>query len=181
VHSSGWTTLEYELRPGTGEYPHVGVTFDYPESKIAGMRWLGRGPYRVWKNRLDGVTYDVWEKKANDAITGAKWEYPEFRGHHADLYWTTIQTTELPITIVSETEGLFLRMLTPTPAADPRSSAVTFPDGNISLLHGITAIGTKFNPPETLGPASEPNRVNGRTGRYQAHVSLYFGEPGDAR
>lgn len=176
VHASGWASLEYELRPGTGEHAHLGVTFDYPETQVTAMRWLGRGPYRVWKNRLDGVTHDVWMKKANDAVTGAVWEYPEFRGHHADLYWARIETTELPITIVSETAGLFLRMLTPTPAADPRSSAVTFPDGNISLLHGITAIGTKFNPPATLGPASQPNLVNGRTGRYDGRVHFFFGD-----
>jgi hypothetical protein len=118
----------------------------------------------------------VWEKKANDAVTGVKWDYPEFRGHHADLYWATIQTTEAPITIVSETSGLFLRMLTPTAPPDPRSAAVTFPDGNISLLHAVTAIGTKFNPPETLGPASQMTRVNGRTGRYTAMVHFWFGE-----
>jgi hypothetical protein len=175
VRASGWTTLEYEVRPGSGEYPHLGVTFDYPEDKVTGMRWLGRGPYRVWKNRLDGVTHDVWEKKANDAVTGVKWEYPEFRGHHADLYWATIETTEIPITIVSETPGLFLRVLTPPPAPDPRHTAVVFPDGAISLLHGITPIGTKFNPPANLGPQSQMNRANGRTARYRGHVHVLFG------
>jgi hypothetical protein len=179
ARASGWTTLEYELRPGNGEYPHLGVTFDYPEEQVTGMRWLGRGPHRVWKNRLDGVTHDVWEKKANDGVTGVKWEYPEFRGHHADIYWATIQTTEAPITIVSETPRLFLRMLTPTPAPDPRNTAVTFPDGNISFLHAITPIGTKFNPPANLGPMSQSNRVNGRTGRYAARVHLLFGGTGD--
>jgi hypothetical protein len=109
-----------------------------------------------------------------------KWEYPEFRGHHADVYWATIQTTEAPITIVSETPGLFLRMLTPTPAPDPRNTAVTFPDGNISLLHGITPIGTKFNPPANLGPMSQLNRVNGRTGRYHGRVHIYFGNTAPA-
>jgi hypothetical protein len=177
VRASGWTTLDYELRPRSGEYPHLGVTFDYPEDEVTGLRWLGRGPYRVWKNRLDGVTHGVWEKKANDAVTGVKWEYPEFRGHHADLYWATVQTTETPITVVSETPGLFLRVLTPTPAADPRSSAVTFPDGNISFLHAITPIGTKFNPPANLGPASQMNRVNGRTARYVGRLHLSFGGP----
>jgi hypothetical protein len=176
VHGSGWTSLEYELRPRSGEHAHLGVTFDYPENQVTGMRWLGRGPYRVWKNRLDGVTHDVWTKKANDGVTGAVWDYPEFRGHHADLFWATIETSETPITVVSETAGLFLRLLTPTPAADPRNTAVAFPDGNISLLHAITAIGTKFNAPARLGPASQPNLVNGRTARYNGLLHFYFGE-----
>ena len=177
VHGSGWASLDYDLRPGGGEHVHVGVTFDYPEDRVTGMRWLGKGPYRVWKNRLDGVTYDVWSKDANDAVTGAVWQYPEFRGHHADIYWATIHTSEMPLTMVSETEGMFLHMLTPTPPADPRNTAVTFPDGSISLLHGITPIGTKFHPAERLGPASRPNLVNGRTGRYAGRVHFFFGAP----
>lgn len=176
VEASGWTTLEYELRPGGSEHAHIGVTFDYPEAQVTGMRWLGRGPYRVWKNRMDGVEYDVWQKQANDGVTGVVWQYPEFRGHHADVYWATIHTTEVPITIASDIEGLFLRVLTPTPPPDPRSSAVAFPEGNISLLHAITPIGTKFNPADTLGPSGHLNRVNGRTSRYGGRVHFYFGE-----
>ena len=30
----------------------LGLTFDYPEAVVDSVRWVGRGPYRVWKNRL---------------------------------------------------------------------------------------------------------------------------------
>jgi hypothetical protein len=180
MSGAGWLSLDYRLRPPAGPAEYVGLTFDYPAKNVTGMRWLGRGPYRVWRNRLDGVTFDVWEKAANDAQTGAVWEYPEFRGHHADLYWATLGTTEQPITIVSETEGLFLRVLTPTFPKDSRTTVVPFPDGDLSLLHGIAAIGTKFQPASALGPSGQPNLVNGRTGFYDGRVQLFFGAPGAA-
>ena len=32
----------------------LGVRFDIPESDVTAKRWLGKGPYRVWQNRLEG-------------------------------------------------------------------------------------------------------------------------------
>src|ERR1019366_5080993 len=32
----------------------IGVNFDYPESAMKSIRWLGRGPYRVRQNCLEG-------------------------------------------------------------------------------------------------------------------------------
>lgn len=31
---------------------NLGLTFSYPEQACTGMRWMGRGPYRVWKTAL---------------------------------------------------------------------------------------------------------------------------------
>ncbi|MCD8261504.1 MAG: beta-galactosidase, partial [Bacteroides sp.] len=45
---------------------NFGITFSYPEEDVAGMRWMGRGPYRVWKNRIKGTNYNIWEKEYNN-------------------------------------------------------------------------------------------------------------------
>ena len=48
------------------------------------MKWMGRGPYRVWKNRIPGTNYGVWHKEYNNTITGESFEnlvYPEFKGY----------------------------------------------------------------------------------------------------
>ena len=53
------------------------------------MRWMGRGPYRVWKNRIAGTRYGIWQKDYNNTITGESYEnliYPEFKGYHAHLF-----------------------------------------------------------------------------------------------
>jgi len=172
LQPNGWLRLDYEYELA-GDQPYPGVTFDYPEGKVKGMRWLGRGPYRVWKNRLGGMTHNVWTKPYNDTKTGASWQYPEFKGFHADMYWAVIDTEDGPLTVVTEDEGLFLRMLTPAYGQDPRHAAVKFPPGAISFLHGIAPIGTKFNKPENLGPQGEPNRP---AGRYKGTLYFHFGQ-----
>ena len=180
LQANGWLKLDYayRLRPGPRDY--LGVTFDYPDSLVTGMRWLGRGPYRVWKNRPGGVEYDVWHKAYNDASTGSDWTYPEFKGFHENLYWATLETRELPITIVTSTDDLFLRVLTPReltePGAEPRSAHVVFPAGDISFLHGIIPIGTKFDPATSHGPSGQQNLVprNGRT--YEGAIWFRFGQ-----
>ena len=70
----------------------LGLTFSYPEKNCSGMKWMGRGPYRVWKNRIPGTNYGVWHKEYNNTITGESFEnlvYPEFKAYHANMYWAT--------------------------------------------------------------------------------------------
>ena len=161
----GWLTLEYELRVPGGSHSYFGVTFDAPADQITDMRWLGRGPYRVWKNRIDGQGIGVWTNAANDTVTGESWVYPEFRGFFADLYWATIGTRSAPMTVVAESAGLYLRLLTPSQPSDPRFTAVPFPEGDLSFMHAIPPIGSKFHAAAAYGPESQMNLVNGRTGR----------------
>jgi len=175
VRPGGWLTLDYELRVPGGSYPYFGITFDAPADQVTDMRWLGRGPYRVWKNRLDGQGFDVWANAANDTATGESWVYPEFRGFFADMYWATIGTRSQPVTVVFETPGLFLRMLTPHNPVDPRFTAVAFPEGDISVMHAIPPIGTKFHAAAAYGPESQMNLVNGRTGTYTGTLHFAFG------
>jgi hypothetical protein len=181
LDGSGWLELSYRY-VNPGRHAHLGVTFDYPESQVTGMRWLGRGPYRVWKNRIQGTSYDVWQKAYNDTRTGADWTYPEFKGHHANFYWAVLETKELPITVVSDTEDLFLRVLTPRYGDSPTFTAVAFPEGDISFLHAIAPIGTKFAGPETMGPESQPNESVAdhplqRMGGYEGRLFFRFGPP----
>jgi len=154
----GWLELSYRYTHG-GELDHMGVTFDFPEAQVSSVRWLGRGPYRVWKNRMRGMTFDVWSKPYNDAITGMRWQYPEFKGHHANLYWAELESDVGPLTIVSGAEDLFLRLFTPADGVDPLHTSVEFPPGDISFLNAIPPIGTKFHPADALGPQGQPNRA----------------------
>ena len=123
------------------------------------MRWMGRGPYRVWKNRLKGPQLGVWQKKYNNTITGESWDYPEFKGWHSELYWVTVQNSEADFRVYAGTDKLFLGMLPPGRPAGA-SNAFThppFPAGNIGFMHAIPAIGTKFQSAELMGPQSRKN------------------------
>jgi hypothetical protein len=151
----------------------MGITFNYPESKIIGMKYLGRGPYRVWKNRLKGQQLGVWEKAYNNTVTGESWNYPEFKGWHSDLYWVRLQNNEGDFTVYTDQQNIFLEMLQPQKAkAAPNDyTAPPFPQGNIGFMHAISAIGTKFNQPKVLGPQSQKNV---RQGNMPLKGELYF-------
>ena len=151
----------------------MGITFNYPEEKIKGMKWMGRGPYRVWKNRLKGQQFGVWEKAYNNTITGESWNYPEFKGWHSELYWVKLQNEESDFTVYTDQPGIYLEMLQPQkPEAAPNNNtSPPFPEGNIGFMHGISPIGTKFQKAEVMGPQSQRNVRQGST---PLSGALYF-------
>ena len=171
VYGSGWLKCEYHFDL-YGYFDFMGVSFRCPEDKILGMKWLGHGPYRVWKNRRKGLTLNVWENEYNDTRPGESWDYPEFKGYYADFNWVVINTKEAPITVLTETDGLFFRMLTPKTGKEPRQTDAPFPRGDISFLHGIAPIGTKFKRAENTGPSGEQNEAKGE---YSGVLYFHFG------
>ncbi len=142
-----------------GAVDYMGITFNYPEEQITGMKWLGQGPYRVWKNRLPGTQLGIWNKKYNNTITGESWDYPEFKGWHAGLYWVQLQSKGASFVIYTGSQNVFLQMLQPQrPLAAPNDNThPAFPKSSIGFMHAISAIGTKFQPAEVMGPQSGKN------------------------
>jgi hypothetical protein len=137
---------------------YAGITFNYPEDKITGMKWLGRGPYRVWKNRLKGQQFGVWHKAYNNSITGVSWMYPEFKGYHAELYWAVIENKQAPFTVYTDDQSIYLQMLKPGHVGyEHEMLKPAFPQGDIGFLNSIAPIGTRFQDPSLLGPQSQKN------------------------
>ena len=174
MYPSGWLKLEYSYE-ASGPQDWLGVSFDYPEPNVKAMRWLGRGPYRVWKNRLKGGTLNVWRKNYNATRTGASWDYPEFKGVHSDFYWAVIETTETPFLVATDRPNRFFRVLTPDYGEEPLFTAVTFPTGSFSFLDGIAPVGNKFHGTHQLGPEAAPNQAKGV---YEGTLYFYFGVDG---
>jgi len=176
MNASGWLKLDYHYHL-TGKVPFMGISFDYPESKVNAMTWLGRGPFRVWKNRLIGPTWDVWQKHYNQTATGYPesvdpYDYPEFKGYHADVRWAVLHTDEGDLTFVSDDESLYFRNFSADYAdEDNRGVDPDFPKGDISFLDGIAPQSNKIshvNAPK-MGPQGEPNYPDGNFRR-----TLYF-------
>jgi hypothetical protein len=136
-----------------------GLTFEYPEEKITGVKYLGRGPYRVWKNRLKGQQLGVWQKKYNNTITGESWVYPEFKGYFSQLSWVQVQNTERNFIVYTGQQDCYLQVLQPEKpeGAKNNNTSPPFPAGSIGFMNAIPAIGTKFNRPEVMGPQSQRN------------------------
>ncbi|MBC8005524.1 MAG: beta-galactosidase, partial [Verrucomicrobia bacterium] len=168
VQGNGLLDLDAAYEP-SNNFLFAGITFDYPEQKVAGMKWLGNGPYRVYKNRMKGVEYGLWEKAYNNTITGESgFIYPEFKGYHSEVYWAKILGKDSPdFKVYIHSKDIFLRMLTPAEPKAPAKTKIEYPKGDISFLHGINAIGTKFSDPGSSGPQSMPyqfsaDKIHGR-------------------
>lgn len=157
---------------------NIGLTFSYPETEVGGMKWLGRGPYRIWKNRQRGANFGCWHKNYNNTITGHSFEsliYPEFKGYHGSLYWAVLEGEKHDLTISSLTDGLYFHTFTPQEpdgiAKDDRMEQ--FPDGDISFLVDINAM-RSFKPVSGHGPRSQSSSVRIKPGDEGVSINLRF-------
>jgi len=179
LHKNGLLKLEASpLRKRLSDIDFIGISFNYPEEKCKAVRWMGKGPYRVWKNRMKGSNIGVWEKEYNNTITGESFNnliYPEFKGYHGNLYWAVLKTTESPITIISETPNLNFQLFKPAkPQHVAGGTYPPLPEGDISFLYEIPAIGTKFKQADKLGPKSGKGIFMERPGDKNYPITLWF-------
>jgi Glycosyl hydrolases family 2, TIM barrel domain/Glycosyl hydrolases family 2, sugar binding domain/Glycosyl hydrolases family 2 len=174
LRDDGWLQCDYRYHAeGTNDY--FGVVFDYPENLVKAKKWLGDGPYRVWKNRRQGVTLGVWENNYNNTITGWRgWIYPEFKGCFADVRWLQLGTSEGTITVVPE-HVPFVQVLTPEfpPANLAGDTIARLPQCGLGFLNAIPPMGSKFQAADAVAPSG---RRAVAQGEYSGTVSFYFGE-----
>ncbi len=155
IYPSGWLKMEVKYFPSAYFTTFVGLNFSYPETEIKAVEYKGNGPYRVWKNRMKGTQFGIWKKDYNNSATGeAPWQYPEFKGYYSDMYWCEFIGKQQSFKVVTDREDVFLRLFTPKKSKDTEydNLSPTFPNGDISFMNGISAIGTKTQKPETTGP-----------------------------
>ncbi len=179
LEKSGLLSLETTpIQKRLRNIDYIGISFRYPEEKCTGVKWMGRGPYRVWKNRIKGSNLGVWEKEYNNTVTGESFNnlvYPEFKGYHGNLYWATLETTETDFTIISETPNLFFQLFKPDePKHVAGGTHPPFPEGDISFLYEIPAIGTKFKQADELGPNSQKGIYKEHNGDQHYPIKLWF-------
>ncbi|NII82663.1 MULTISPECIES: glycoside hydrolase family 2 protein [unclassified Pedobacter] len=160
IYPSGWLKMEVEYFPSDYFTTFVGLNFSYPESEIKAVEYKGNGPYRVWKNRIKGTQFGIWKKDYNNSATGeTPWQYPEFKGYYSNLYWCEFIGKQQSFKVVTDREDVFLRLFTPKKSKDTEydNMSPTFPNGDISFMNAISAIGTKTQKPETTGPMGMKN------------------------
>lgn len=157
-----------------------GITFDFPEEGVESMKWFGKGPYHVWKNRTQGTTYGIWEKEYNQTIPGESFEnmiLPEFKGYHADFYGGALKAKgNNSFKMFSASEKVFLRLFTPDlpkNAFDGANPQPAFPEGNISFMYEIPAM-RSFKPIEHHGPHSQPASIRIKSGDEGIQMNLWF-------
>ena len=178
MFDSGWLSLDYQYELN-GFYQFAGISFSFPENYVARAKWLGDGPSRVWKNRMQGVSFNVWSKIYNNTRTGAyPFFYPEFKGYYSDFAWMELSTAQGKILMATEDNDLFLRLYDFYGITGPISYP-ELPPGDISFLDCIPALGSKLatgltTDASVYGPAGKPTEMSGPK---KHKLWFYFGVP----
>lgn len=170
VNGNGWVNCEYVYRTKSSN-DFAGVLFDYPEARVIHKRWLGEGPYPVWRDRTSGLTTGVWEADLNQTFNGVhKRGDAEFKGVFAGVRWLKLKTAEGDITILNNSSIPYLQLFTQEAPAG-RTASRGLPCG----LAFLNALSAPENP--SAGNQSESSRLEvGDDGQESSgSVSFYFG------
>ena len=136
----------------------MGIAFDYPEKLVKSKQWVGKGPYRVWQNRMEGPQMGLWQNDYNDPIPGETFEYPEFKGYFSGVSWMKLNTTEGQLGI----EGIGLKVGVYTPRDGRDHILYTLPETGLSILTVIPAVRNKVNTTDLNGPSAQPYWSKGK-------------------
>ncbi len=136
----------------------MGICFDYPETMMKSKQWVGKGPYRVWQNRMEGPQYGLWQNDYNDPIPGESWDYPEFKGYFSNVNWMKLNTSEgaIGIELMTGKVGVY------TPRDGRDHILYTLPETGISILKAIPAVRNKVNTTDLNGPSAQPYWSKGK-------------------
>ncbi|WP_200975668.1 glycoside hydrolase family 2 TIM barrel-domain containing protein [Echinicola sp. 20G] len=162
IQPGGLLQLDYTYAY-SGVVELMGVSFDYPEEKVKGIRWLGEGPYRSWQNRIHGTTLDIWGNDYNDPIPGESFTYPEFKGYFHDWHWAEFETEEGKIYMANDQQDNYLGVYTPRDGRD--ALLYTLPQTGIAVFDVIPGVRNKVNATDLVGPSSQPKHVSGSKSR----------------
>ena len=111
------------------------------------------------EGRLRGTWLGVHEIARNEIQPGESWDYPESQGYFAGLRWARLDGAGGPLWVGSAQPDLYLRI--GTPRVSLMNTSPDFPAGDLSFLHAIPAIGSKFATPENSGPLSQSSKASG--------------------
>lgn len=142
-----------------GVVDYMGMAFDYPEPLVRHKQWVGKGPYRVWRNRMQGPQLGFWQNDYNDPIPGESFEYPEFKGYFGDVQWMLLTTDEGKIGMEPIGDPAFVGVYTPRDGRD--QFLYDFPDTGLSLLDVIPGVPNKNHVVDLNGPSAQPYWSNG--------------------
>lgn len=166
--ADGSVRLAYRYR-FDGVADLLGVMFDYPEAIVTGKRWVGKGPFRVWQNRLHGPQYGYWCNKYNDPVPGETFEYPEFKGYFADVAWMQITSAEGTISLIDPPSDGYMGVYQPRDGRD--NYLYKLPESGISILKHIPAVRNKVDYSDLNGPSAQPHWCEGE---FEGEVTLKF-------
>ena len=170
ISPDGRVKLNYKYN-FAGPVDLLGVNFDFPESAMKGITWLGYGPYHVWQNRLQGTKLDVWQNAYNNTVPSVVYsQTPEFKGYFRDWQWATFDTSAGKFSVTTPAADSYLGVYTPNDG--PMGPLLALPQTGLTFLDVIPAMRTKFLTQERMGPQSAQRHFSGER---QGEITFDFG------
>jgi hypothetical protein len=148
--ADGALRLDYTLACD-GPVDVLGIRFPVAESRFQAKRWLGRGPTRVWRNRLEGPWLGNHHVAFNDSTPGEGADYPEFKGYFRDWRRLELDLTDGRLVVQNLSGVPFFGLGKPR---DGVKGLLDLPDAGLSFLEIIPAMRNKFHTTDQLGPQS---------------------------
>ncbi len=136
----------------------LGIRFPVAEARLQAKRWLGRGPYRVWQNRLEGAWIGLHATPFNAAVPGESWAVPEFQGCFRDWRRLELTTPEGVLSVENLSNVPHFAVGRPR---DGVNGLLELPDFGLSFLEIIPAMRNKFHTTDQLGPQSLTRTARG--------------------
>ncbi len=170
VRRDGCLTLEYAGRAG-GTFDSLGISFDYGQTPVRRIRWLGDGPGRVWRNRMQGPRFgvhafkqetegeNVSDSASNIGNAGEAQEPPVTERFLSRIRWAILETTGGSFFVAPMEGPAFLGLSGKDPdAIKPRFLT---PE-HVAFLSVIPAVGSTTHSPAELGPEGKAVSVRGK-------------------
>ena len=144
--------LRFSYRVEATGAPLPGVFFPLAADRVDAFSWLGVGPSRVWRNRLEG-SLGFHRKARAESATPAWGQEPVFEGTYGPLRRAGIELKDGGRLELLFEQPTFLGLLTPSfPKDADDARAEVLPRDGISFLVEPSPIGTKFDRPDEMGP-----------------------------
>ena len=161
VKPTGEIILDYAYTLAKGAYNYAGIGMEIPASELLRKRYLGEGPARIWKNRTEGGTLDVYAVDKLVNIPGEVYNQPEFEGCFAPWDWAVFYLkNNLNLGFKNKTK-VVLGVLNPINGHDPKFASWSYPTKEgLFFFDYISAVGSKWKAPTEFGPDGQPNQID---------------------
>lgn len=123
IKSSGEIKLDYKYSPQEGAYEYAGIGMEVKADAVKSKRWLGEGPARIWKNRVEGGIYDVHAVDKLINIPGEVYNQPEFEGCFEPWKWAVFHMEDNLSIGFKNNSDIILGVLNPVNGKNARMAA----------------------------------------------------------
>ncbi|CAM3320778.1 glycoside hydrolase family 2 protein [Zobellia roscoffensis] len=161
IMPSGEIKLDYEYSPEYGFYEYAGIGMEVNPKAVKSKRWLGEGPARIWKNRVEGGIYDVHAVDKLINIPGEVYNQPEFEGCFAPWKWAIFYMENNVSVGFKNNSDLILGVLNPINGFNSKMASWKYPQKEgFYFFNVISAVGSKWKKPTEFGPDAKPEFIN---------------------